>query len=126
MHGGRMQEGQRIGRIQRYQEGKATGFFYSLVSEGTREVQYAEKRRTFLEDHGYIINTLKGDSYKRYLDGLEILNEEHNQKEMIVLLRNELDNKEQDKANRNQQPQNKRKREPEPQKEISKRIKRIT
>jgi len=67
MHGGRMQEGQRIGRIQRPQQGKITAYFYSLVSDGTKEVEFAKKRRNFLQDHGYAIAREKRRAYEKYL-----------------------------------------------------------
>jgi len=67
MHGGRMQEGQRIGRIQRPQQGKITAYFYSLVSDGTKEVEFAKKRRNFLQDHGYAIAREKRKTYEKYL-----------------------------------------------------------
>jgi len=67
MHGGRMQEGQRIGRIQRPQPGKITAYFYSLVSDGTKEVEFAKKRRNFLQDHGYDIVREKKRAYEKYL-----------------------------------------------------------
>jgi len=67
MHGGRMQEGQRIGRIQRPQQGKITAYFYSLVSDGTKEVEFAKKRRNFLQDHGYAIAREKKRTYEKYL-----------------------------------------------------------
>lgn len=48
MHGSRMQEGQRIGRVQRPMPGKTEALFYSIVALGTEEVDYAEHRRRFL------------------------------------------------------------------------------
>jgi len=48
MHGSRMQEGQRIGRVQRPMAGKKGAFFYSIVCLNTNEVEFAENRRHFL------------------------------------------------------------------------------
>jgi len=50
--GSRMQEAQRVGRIQRSVNFKE-GWFYSLVSEATSEEEFAKKRRGFMEEHGY-------------------------------------------------------------------------
>lgn len=50
--GSRMQEAQRVGRIQRSVIHTET-FFYSLISDGTSEVEYSQKRRLFMEEHGY-------------------------------------------------------------------------
>jgi len=66
-HGGRMQEGQRIGRIQRPQEKKEKGYFYSLLSEKTKEADYAKNRRYFLRDQGYTINKIKDLEYQKHL-----------------------------------------------------------
>jgi DNA excision repair protein ERCC-3 len=46
IQGSRMQELQRIGRVQRPQAHKARAFFHSLVSDGTSEKGYAEHRRS--------------------------------------------------------------------------------
>lgn len=68
MHGSRMQEGQRIGRVQRPMAGKPTAYFYSLVCDTTEEVKYAEKRRSFLLDHGYNVHVVDGDEWRAYVD----------------------------------------------------------
>jgi len=98
MHGGRMQEGQRIGRIQRPQEKKDKGYFYSLVSDNTKETEYAKKRRHFLQDHGYVINRQKDKSYEKLLTD-ETLNvtAEEMQKGIIEGIQHELDKREHDR-----------------------------
>uniref|UniRef100_A0A6B2KZC3 DNA 3'-5' helicase n=1 Tax=Arcella intermedia TaxID=1963864 RepID=A0A6B2KZC3_9EUKA len=127
MHGGRMQEGQRIGRIQRYQEEKATGYFYSLVSDGTREVKFAKKRRNFLQDHGYTIKREKGEAYKKYLTDLEHLTNEDMQQKIIGAVQNELKKREAERTNgkQTQETSKKRKKVDDTKKEVSKRIKRV-
>eukprot|EP00045_Choanoeca_perplexa_P018212 m.282379 g.282379 ORF g.282379 m.282379 type:complete len:832 (+) comp17748_c0_seq1:141-2636(+) len=71
-HGGsRRQEAQRLGRILRKKKGakakpgEYNAFFYSLVSQDTKEMAYATGRQRFLIDQGY--------SYKvvTYLQGFE-------------------------------------------------------
>jgi DNA excision repair protein ERCC-3 len=57
-HGGsRRQEAQRLGRILRAKKGTIAGecnaFFYSLVSQDTREMYYSAKRKSFLINQGY-------------------------------------------------------------------------
>ena len=54
--GSRMQEGQRVGRIQRRYAGKNMAYAYSLVSgESESELGFALRRRNYLEDHGYSV-----------------------------------------------------------------------
>lgn len=54
--GSRMQEGQRVGRIQRRYAGKTMAYAYSLVSgESPAELGFAVRRRNYLEDHGYSV-----------------------------------------------------------------------
>jgi DNA excision repair protein ERCC-3 len=50
--GSRQEEAQRLGRLLRPAPGKVARF-YSLVSNGTSEVRYAEKRQRFLVEQGY-------------------------------------------------------------------------
>lgn len=67
-HGGsRRQEAQRLGRILRAKKGSLAeeynAFFYSLVSQDTKEVAYATKRQRFLVNQGYafkVITELQG------------------------------------------------------------------
>jgi len=91
MHGGRMQEGQRIGRIQRPQQHKPKAYFYSLISQDTVEVQYADARRKFLHDHGYVVERTKGDGWIRHLteDTVNIISHEI-QDGLLSLINQEL------------------------------------
>ena len=50
--GSRQEEAQRLGRLLRPGSGEAVDF-YTLVSLGTREPEYARKRQRFLVDQGY-------------------------------------------------------------------------
>lgn len=51
--GSRQEEAQRLGRILRPKTGDNRGYFYSLVSEGTREQEFSRKRQLFLIEQGY-------------------------------------------------------------------------
>jgi len=52
-YGSRQEEAQRIGRILRPKSGDNRAWFYTLVTEGTRETEDALKRRLFLTEQGY-------------------------------------------------------------------------
>ncbi|KAA6372964.1 MAG: putative General transcription and DNA repair factor IIH helicase subunit XPB [Streblomastix strix] len=58
--GSRRQEAQRMGRILRPKktEGEFNAFFYTLVSQDTKEAEHAEKRMKFLVDQGYSYRTI--------------------------------------------------------------------
>ncbi len=51
--GSRQEEAQRLGRILRPKSNGAQATFYSLVSEDTKEQEYAQKRQLFLCEQGY-------------------------------------------------------------------------
>lgn len=51
--GSRQEEAQRLGRILRPKEDGQTAYFYTLVSEGTREQEFAVRRQLFLIEQGY-------------------------------------------------------------------------
>jgi superfamily II DNA or RNA helicase len=51
INGSRMQEAQRVGRVQRIFPGKVSAKFFSLVS--AHEEDFAARRREFMEEHGY-------------------------------------------------------------------------
>jgi len=95
MHGGRMQEGQRIGRIQRPQAHKPVAYFYSLVSQDTVEEQFASQRRHFLQDHGYTVTRVKHDKWNEYLsdDSVDIISNDI-QYGLLDALRGELQKRE--------------------------------
>lgn len=61
--GSRRQEAQRLGRILRPKGGEKSGyngFFYSLISNDTRELYFSSKRQTFLLDQGYSFKVVSG------------------------------------------------------------------
>ncbi|PWW06197.1 DNA excision repair protein ERCC-3 [Paenibacillus cellulosilyticus] len=52
-YGSRQEEAQRIGRLLRPKRDHSEAVFYSLVTEGTTEVDYALKRQRFMIEQGY-------------------------------------------------------------------------
>lgn len=52
-YGSRQEEAQRLGRILRPKEKNNQAYFYTLVSEHSNEVAYAERRQMFLVEQGY-------------------------------------------------------------------------
>lgn len=61
--GSRRQEAQRLGRILRPKGGEKSGFngfFYSLISNDTRELFFSAKRQTFLLDQGFSFKVVSG------------------------------------------------------------------
>jgi len=127
MHGGRMQEGQRIGRIQRPQDKKDKGYFYSLVSDNTKETEYASKRRHFLKDHGYVINRKKDNTYEKFLtdETLNVIGEEM-QKGIIEGIQQELNKRDQERINGKQErPKAPRKRANDSEKRVKRNLKKL-
>ena len=60
--GSRMQEAQRLGRILRPKSGRNdefNAFFYTLISEDTKEMYFSSKRQQFLVDQGYSFEVIK-------------------------------------------------------------------
>jgi len=51
--GSRQEEAQRLGRVLRPKAGDNTAYFYALVSEDTKELEFAMKRQMFLVEQGY-------------------------------------------------------------------------
>lgn len=51
--GSRQEEAQRLGRILRPKQGDNKAYFYTLVSEDSREQDFAQRRRMFLTEQGY-------------------------------------------------------------------------
>ena len=51
--GSRQEEAQRLGRVLRAKEGANQAIFYSLVTEDSREQEFAERRQLFLAEQGY-------------------------------------------------------------------------
>lgn len=52
-YGSRQEEAQRIGRIMRPKPGDNECWFYTVVTEGTKETEYARRRQLFLTEQGY-------------------------------------------------------------------------
>jgi DNA excision repair protein ERCC-3 len=52
-YGSRQEEAQRIGRIMRPKSGLNECWFYTVVTEGTKETEYARRRQLFLTEQGY-------------------------------------------------------------------------
>ena len=61
-YGSRQEEAQRLGRILRPKKDGRGATFYTLVSEGTSDQDYAEKRQRFLAEQGYTYQILPADS----------------------------------------------------------------
>ncbi|BBH19627.1 DEAD/DEAH box helicase [Paenibacillus baekrokdamisoli] len=51
--GSRQEEAQRIGRIMRPKAGDNQAWFYTVVTKGTKEIKFAQKRQLFLLEQGY-------------------------------------------------------------------------
>ncbi|GIO30632.1 MULTISPECIES: DNA repair helicase XPB [Paenibacillus] len=51
--GSRQEEAQRLGRLLRPKSGDNRAFFYTLVTEGSKEEEFAVKRQMFLIEQGY-------------------------------------------------------------------------
>jgi len=51
--GSRQEEAQRLGRILRPKRDGSSAIFYSIVTRGTRDQEFAEKRQLFLTEQGY-------------------------------------------------------------------------
>lgn len=52
-YGSRQEEAQRLGRLLRPKHGDNRAFFYTVVSEGTKELEFALRRQVFLVEQGY-------------------------------------------------------------------------
>ena len=57
--GSRQEEAQRLGRLLRPKSDGRKAYFYTLVSEETKELDYAMKRQLFLIEQGYEYNLVK-------------------------------------------------------------------
>ncbi|WP_259391279.1 DNA repair helicase XPB [Paenibacillus sp. 1011MAR3C5] len=51
--GSRQEEAQRVGRLLRPKQGDNQAWFYTLVTEGTKETEFALKRQLFMLEQGY-------------------------------------------------------------------------
>lgn len=59
--GSRQEEAQRLGRVLRPKKEENKAFFYSLVSKGTKEEEWAGKRQMFLVEQGYQYRVLDSE-----------------------------------------------------------------
>jgi DNA excision repair protein ERCC-3 len=57
--GSRQEEAQRLGRVLRPKAEGNAAHFYTLVSEGTCEQEFARKRQLFLTEKGYSYEILR-------------------------------------------------------------------
>ena len=60
--GSRQEEAQRVGRVLRPKPGKSRATFSTLVTAGSREVEFAARRQRFLIDQGYRYRVVAADS----------------------------------------------------------------
>ncbi|SEM75887.1 DNA excision repair protein ERCC-3 [Paenibacillus sp. OV219] len=63
-YGSRQEEAQRIGRILRPKSGDNRAWFYTVVSDHTKETEYASRRQLFLLEQGYRYNLREWDEMK--------------------------------------------------------------
>jgi DNA excision repair protein ERCC-3 len=77
--GSRQEEAQRLGRILRPKSDKSTAFFYSIVTRGTKDQVYAEKRQLFLTEQGYKYKIIDGSRFQRQENGASNSNMEKEQ-----------------------------------------------
>jgi DNA excision repair protein ERCC-3 len=61
--GSRQEEAQRLGRILRPKSDGSIAKFYSIVTRGTKDQEYAEKRQLFLTEQGYKYLILDGTQF---------------------------------------------------------------
>jgi DNA excision repair protein ERCC-3 len=69
--GSRQEEAQRLGRILRPKTDGSTARFYSVVTRGTKDQEYAERRQLFLTEQGYKYTICDGKQFERQIDGKE-------------------------------------------------------
>lgn len=60
-YGSRQEEAQRLGRILRPKSDGGEAYFYALVTENSREQEFASKRRLFLAEQGYRYDMLQAE-----------------------------------------------------------------
>lgn len=82
--GSRRQEAQRLGRILRPKMASLhsdfNAFFYSLVSQDTQEMWYADKRQQFLMDQGYAYKVLEMNITQIAVEGLYVISKDDQKK----------------------------------------------
>ena len=67
--GSRQEEAQRLGRILRPKSDGSTAWFYSIVTRGTKDQDYAERRQLFLTEQGYKYTICDGSQFERQNNG---------------------------------------------------------
>lgn len=67
--GSRQEEAQRLGRILRPKKDGSIARFYSIVTRGTKDQDYAEKRQLFLTEQGYKYTMFDGSRFKELDNG---------------------------------------------------------
>ncbi|SDT42312.1 DNA excision repair protein ERCC-3 [Paenibacillaceae bacterium GAS479] len=63
--GSRQEEAQRIGRLLRPKPGDNTAFFYTVVTSGTKETEFALKRQLFMVEQGYQYEHAEAAGFQR-------------------------------------------------------------
>lgn len=59
--GSRQEEAQRIGRVLRPKSDGREAYFYSVVTDRSKEQEFARKRQLFLAEQGYTYDVMKGE-----------------------------------------------------------------
>jgi len=67
--GSRQEEAQRLGRILRPKKDGSSAIFYSIVTQGSREQEFAERRQLFLTEQGYRYHIRSADELLAEDDG---------------------------------------------------------
>ncbi|MFT5288535.1 MAG: DNA excision repair protein ERCC-3 [Candidatus Paceibacteria bacterium] len=62
--GSRQEEAQRLGRILRPKSDRSVASFYSIVTQGSRDQEFAQKRQLFLTEQGYFYEIIGSDQIK--------------------------------------------------------------
>ncbi|MBP1999331.1 DNA excision repair protein ERCC-3 [Paenibacillus shirakamiensis] len=70
--GSRQEEAQRLGRLLRPKSGENRAYFYTLVTEGTKEQEFALRRQLFLIEQGYHYYISRGLDELRDLDEVRV------------------------------------------------------
>ena len=61
--GSRQEEAQRLGRILRPKKDGSFAMFYSIVTRGSKDQDYAERRQLFLTEQGYRYTIVDGSKF---------------------------------------------------------------
>ena len=67
--GSRQEEAQRLGRVLRPKADGSGATFYSIVTLGSRDQDFAEKRQLFLTEQGYAYEIVQAESLEHAPDG---------------------------------------------------------